>query len=136
MSLITQFFSALIIFTINIFIARALPAPMDEKTMTENSDFIGKINVMGITEIEDDKNIYKNIKVKQYNAWLQILSQKKGKYDKMDTIVYCWREPPTEKLLGSWFISLKKGEKAYMYLKFNPNKTCYEALNYQAKVNN
>lgn len=113
--------------------ALSLPAPMNESEMMKNSDVVADVHVLGIFENKNDITTYKDQPVSQYTAWLEILKSYKGQYKEKDTILYCWHSIPPAPFVGAWYVKVTENEKANIYLVWNEEKKCYNAISWNAK---
>ena len=131
----TSIFLLSAIINVNSQFCLALPAPLSKESLLENSDFSGTIKVLGVIQVADDKEAYKGISVSSYQAWIQIITQEKGKEKILSTAIYCWHDTPSPKLMGAWSVPLNPDEMATIYAKWNEENRCYEAVSWNAKTN-
>ncbi len=105
--------------------SNALPAPLSNEQLNQQSDLIAKVNVLGVTRVG---YTHKAIK---FQAWLQIIKTIKRKAQINDTILVTWYRFD-KKLIGSWEIAYYPGEKLITYLVWDNKEKAYKNLSWNS----
>ncbi len=105
--------------------SNALPAPLSNEQLNQQSDLIAKVNVLGVTRVGYTHKVIK------FQAWLQIIKTIKGKAQINDTILVTWYRFD-KKLIGSWEIAYYPGEKLITYLVWDNKEKAYKNLSWNS----
>ena len=105
--------------------SNALPTPLSNQQLNQQSDLIAKVKVLGVTRVG-----YTNKAIK-FQAWLKIIKTIKGKAEVNDTILVTWHRFD-KKLIGSWEIAYYPGEKLITYLVWDNNEKAYKNISWNS----
>jgi hypothetical protein len=67
-----------------------------------------------------------------YQAWLQVVSVKKGDVKENQTLLVAWQDVP-KKLVGPWKVEYLPGEEVATHLKWNADQKAYNTTWWNAK---
>ncbi|MFD0988043.1 hypothetical protein [Methyloligella solikamskensis] len=96
--------------------AFALPAPLSEKELTEQSDLVALIEVLSVTSVGALPDMETRQALLFYHAKAKVLEVKKGDVKPGTIITIEFREVP-EDIVGRWEVSYYAGEELWTYLK-------------------
>jgi hypothetical protein len=113
--------------------AYALPAPMSDQELMENSDLVARVRVLSVTctSITPDPNTGEDLP--GYLARLQVLETKKGDVKKGEEVLVTWRAIPKD-VNGPWAVYYYPGEEAWTHLTLRSGGVSYATTWWNAKA--
>ena len=112
--------------------ARALPAPMSAEDLEKNSDVVATVRVLAVVCTGQVPYGKTTEQTTTYQAWLQVVSVKKGDVKENQTLLVAWQDVP-KKLIGPWKVEYLPGEEVPTYLKWNAEQKAYHTTWWNAK---
>jgi hypothetical protein len=94
--------------------AYALPAPMSEQDLMENSALVARVRVLSVTCTSVIKDEQTGEDLPGYLARLQVLATKEGTAKKGDEVLVTWRAMPTG-IMGPWAVYYYPGEEMWTH---------------------
>lgn len=112
--------------------AIALPAPMSEQELLENSDLVALVRVLSVTCTSVTKDEKTGEDLPGYLARLKVIETKKGDAKKGDEVLVTWRAIP-KGLLGPWAVYYYPGEEVWTHLALRSGGVSYASTWWNAK---
>lgn len=112
--------------------AFAVPPPMSEQELMENSDLVARVRVMSVTCTSVTKDEKTGEDLPGYLARLRVLETKKGEAKKGDEVLVTWRATP-KGLVGLWAVYYYPGEEVWTHLALRSGGASYASTWWNAK---
>jgi hypothetical protein len=112
--------------------AYALPAPMSDQELMENSDLVARVRVLSVTCTSVTKDEQTGEDLPGYLARLKVLETKKGEAQKGDEVLVTWRAVPTG-IMGPWAVYYYPGEEVWTHLAKRSGGASYATTWWNAK---
>jgi hypothetical protein len=113
--------------------AAALPAPMSDQELMDNSDLVAVVRVLSVTcttIVKDDKT---GEDLRGYLTKLKLVEVKKGDAKAGDEVLLTWRAVPKD-IVGPWTVPYYPGEVVLTHLTKRPGGVSYASTWWNAKA--
>src|SRR5262245_40434198 len=112
--------------------ALALPAPMSDQELMENSDLVALVRVLSVTCTSVTKDDATGEELPSYLATLQVREVKKGDAKKGDEVIVTFRAVP-KSIVGPWTVYYYPGEEVVTHLTKRSGGSSYASTWWNAK---
>ncbi len=110
----------------------AVPVPKTHEEVAKESDFIGTVRVLAVACTGEAPFPDTEASSQTYQAWLQVVSVKKGAVKANQTLLVSWQDVP-KTVMGPWKVEYFPGEEVETKLKWNAARKMYESTWHNAK---
>jgi hypothetical protein len=113
--------------------ARALPRPLSPEELEKQSDVVAGVRVLAVTCVAQEPDKANKQTLSTYQAWLQIVSVKKGEVKENETVLVTWKEIPKGPIGAAPPVVYLPGEEVMTHLKWDEKQRLYTSTYYNAK---
>jgi hypothetical protein len=126
------FLGLLVLASLAVSPALALPAPMSEQELTEKSDVVALMRVLSVTCTSVVKDEQTGEDLPGYLATLKVMEVKKGDVKQGEELLVTWRAVP-KGIVGPWTVYYYPGEEMVTHLTKRSGGVSYASTWWNAK---